>query len=80
MRLLMVAPIEDKERVHHLCSLIEAINYQNQRQQVYEPLPHKPGMPEMHALKDDLLQWTDEVIRGRLKRLQEKVPALLDDI
>jgi hypothetical protein len=65
-------------------SLIEAINYQHQRHQLYEPLAQKPRTPEnvrdLDALTADLFQWADDVIRGRLKRLQEKVPGLRDDI
>jgi type II secretory pathway pseudopilin PulG len=60
--------------------LIEAINYQHQRYQSYEPLAYVPGTAEMQALKDDLLQWADKVIRGRLEPLQKNVSGLLEDI
>ena len=61
-------------------TLIEAINYQHQRYQSYERLAYVPGTAEMHALKEDLFQWADKVIRGRLESLQRNVPDLLDDI
>jgi hypothetical protein len=61
-------------------SLIEAINYQHERYQVYEALTRVPGTAETHALKEDLVQWADKVIRDRLKPLQEKLPGLIEDI
>ena len=60
--------------------LVEAINCQHERYQSYEPLAYVPGTAEMHALKDDLIQWADKIIRRRLKPLQETLPDLLEDI
>ena len=61
-------------------SLIEAINNQHERYQVYKALTRVPGTAETHALKEDLVQWADKVIRDRLKPLQEKLPGLIEDI
>jgi hypothetical protein len=60
--------------------LIEAINYQNQRSQERERLARE-GLGHIAMRMDpDLKTWADVTIRGRLERLKQVVPCLLDDI
>ena len=67
-------------------SLIEAINSLHQKYQSYEAFSRIREAPDEHlrnqlnTLKADLFLWTNDVIRLKHRRLQEKVPGVLNDI
>jgi hypothetical protein len=61
-------------------SLIDAVNYNNERYKDWEPLTHVPGTAETQLLREDLIKWADETIRDRKDRLQKALPSLLNEI
>jgi hypothetical protein len=61
-------------------SLIDGVNYNNERYKGWEPLTHVPGTAETQLLREDLIEWADETIRDRKDRLQKALPSLLTEI
>lgn len=60
-------------------SLLDSINYNNQRYQVWEPLSRQIGTPEYHAMTENLNNFADSIRTSALK-LQTYVTDLIAQI
>jgi hypothetical protein len=60
-------------------SLLDSINYNNQRYQDWERLTRVPGTPELHAMTENLKDFADE-IRASGVKLQTNVTNLVAQI
>ena len=60
-------------------SLLDSINYNNQRYQDWERLTRVPGTPELHAMTENLKDFADE-IRASVVKLQTNVTNLVAQI